>query len=54
MSKELKCPKCKEQLTPYVEEDIFHGDYLAWYCNCEPRDLSSIESRLKNNKGETK
>ncbi len=22
MSKELKCPKCKKQLTPYVEEDI--------------------------------
>jgi len=46
-----KCPKCKEGLSPYIHEDAFHGDALAWFCECEPRDLSVIEEKLKE-KGE--
>ena len=50
-AREFKCPKCKEVLIPYIDEDEFHGDRLAWFCACEPRDLPILEKQLKE-KGE--
>ena len=46
-AREFKCPKCKEVLTPYIDEDEFYGDRLSWFCACEPRDLPIIENQLK-------
>ena len=46
-AREFKCPKCKEVLIPYIDEDEHHGEFLAWYCACEPKDLPILEEKLK-------
>ena len=43
----FRCHKCQEILTPYIDEDEFHGDLLAWFCACEPRDLPILEKMIK-------
>ena len=43
----FRCHKCQETLTPYINVDEFHGDLLAWFCACEPRDLPILEEMIK-------